>query len=355
MDKLQTLIKNRKIRFGLVGCGRIAQNNFSAIEQHKKNAELVSICDVDKNALDDAEKKTGATPFNSLNSMLKESDVDVVILTTPSGFHSAQTIQVAEAGKSVITEKPMATKWKDAKSMVKACDDNGVRLFVVKQNRYNRTLQFLKTALEKNRFGKIYMVNLNVFWTRPQSYYDQGDWRGTLDLDGGAFMNQASHYVDLINYLIGPLESLQAYTATLGRDIEAEDTGVISMKWRNGALGTMNVTMLTYPKNFEGSITVLGEKGSVRIGGVAVNEIQHWEFEDVEKDDEKIEEANYKTTSVYGYGHPLYYENIIDVMRGKAAPKTDGREGLKSLEVIIAAYLSSREGKRIFFPLDSQA
>jgi UDP-N-acetyl-2-amino-2-deoxyglucuronate dehydrogenase len=196
------------------------------------------------------------------------------------------------------------------------------------------------------------MVNLNVFWTRPQSYYDQGGWRGRWEFDGGAFMNQASHYVDLINYLIGPLESLQAYTATLGRDIEAEDTGVISMKWRSGALGSMNVTMLTYPKNVEGSITVLGEKGTEKIGGVAVNEIQHWDFECKEKDDEKIEEASYETTSVYGFGHTLYYENVIYVMRGNDSPNTDGREGLKSLEVIIAAYLSARDGKRVALPLD---
>lgn len=352
MNKLPLPITERKIRFALVGCGRIAQNHFSAIEQHAKNAELVSVCDIDSNALDDAVKKTGATPFKTLPDILEKSDADVVILTTPSGLHPAQTIKIAEAKKSVVTEKPMATKWEDAKSMVKACDDNDVRLFVVKQNRYNKTLQLLKRAVEKNRFGKIYMVNLNVFWTRPQSYYDQGGWRGRWEFDGGAFMNQASHYVDLINYLIGPLESLQAYTATLGRDIEAEDTGVISMKWRNGALGSMNVTMLTYPKNVEGSITVLGEKGSVKIGGVAVNEIQHWDFEDIEKGDEKIEEANYKTTSVYGFGHTLYYENVINVMRGKATPNTDGREGLKSLEVIIAAYLSARDGKRVAFPLD---
>jgi UDP-N-acetyl-2-amino-2-deoxyglucuronate dehydrogenase len=235
---------------------------------------------------------------------------------------------------------------------VKACDEAGVRLFVVKQNRRNATLQLLKKAIEKKRFGKIYMVNLNVFWTRPQSYYDQGGWRGRWEFDGGAFMNQASHYVDLVDWLIGPLESLQAYTATLGRDIEAEDTGVISLKWRSGALGSMNVTMLTYPKNLEGSITILGEKGTVKIGGIAVNEFQHWEFEGADPDDAKVKEASYETTSVYGFGHPLYYDNVINVLRGNAEPETDGREGLKSLEVIIATYLSARDGKRVALPLD---
>jgi len=165
-------------------------------------------------------------------------------------------------------------------------------------------------------------------------------------------MNQASHYVDLLDWLIGPIESIQAYTATLARNIEVEDTGVISIKWRSGALGSMNVTMLTYPKNLEGSITMLGEKGTVRVGGVAVNEIQHWEFEEPHEDDEKIKQASYETTSVYGFGHPLYYNNVIKVLQGEAIPETDGREGLKSLETLIATYLSARDGKRISLALD---
>ena len=345
-------ILNRKIRFALVGCGRIAQNHFAAIKQHGDHAELVGVCDINPTVLAGAVKTTGAKPFNSLKEMLANCDADVFILTTPSGLHPDQAIEIAQAGRNVITEKPMATRLADGKRMVKACDEAGVRLFVVKQNRRNATLQLLKKAIEKKRFGKIYMVNLNVFWTRPQSYYDQGAWRGTWEYDGGAFMNQASHYVDLIEWLIGPLESLQAYTATLERDIEAEDTGVISLRWRSGALGSMNVTMLTYPKNLEGSITILGEKGTVRIGGMAVNEVQHWEFADTDPDDAKVKEASYETTSVYGFGHPLYYDNVIKVMRGEAEPETDGREGLKSLEVIIATYLSARDGKRIGLPLD---
>lgn len=352
MYKYPAPIKNRKVRFVLVGCGRIAQNHFAAIKQHEAHAELVGVCDINPSALAEAVKTTGAKGFDSLTEMLAGCDADVYILTTPSGLHAEQAIQVAKAGKSVMTEKPMATSLSDGKRMVKACDEAGVRLFVVKQNRRNATLQLLKKAIEQKRFGKIYMVNLNVFWTRPQSYYDQGAWRGKWEFDGGAFMNQASHYVDLIQWLIGPLESLQAYTATLARDIEAEDSGVISLRWRSGALGSMNVTMLTYPKNLEGSITILGEKGTAKVGGVAVNEIQHWEFEDPQPEDAEVKEANYATTSVYGFGHPLYYDNVIKVMRGEAEPETDGREGLKSLEVIIATYLAARDGKRIALPLE---
>jgi UDP-N-acetyl-2-amino-2-deoxyglucuronate dehydrogenase len=196
------------------------------------------------------------------------------------------------------------------------------------------------------------MVNLNVFWTRPPEYYNSAKWRGTWEFDGGAFMNQASHYVDLIDWIIGPVESLQAYTATLARDIEVEDTGVLSLRWRNGALGSMNVTMLTYPCNMEGSITVLGEFGTVRIGGVAVNEIQHWEFATPDPDDENVRDASYETTSVYGFGHSLYYDNVIQVLRGEVEPETDGREGLKSLEVLVAAYKSARDGQRVALPLE---
>jgi len=247
---------------------------------------------------------------------------------------------------------PGEFRWKDGLNMVKACDEAGVRLFVVKQNRRNSTLQLLKRAIEEKRFGRIHMVHLNVFWTRPQEYYDQAKWRGTWELDGGAFMNQASHYVDLIDWLIGPVDCVQAMNGTLGRDIEVEDTGVLNVRWRTGALGSMSVTMLTYPKNFEGSITILGDKGTVRIGGVAVNDIQHWEFADAKDYDKDILSANYETTSVYGFGHPLYYKNVVDVLRGEADPETDGREGLKSLEILIAAYLSARDGKTVSLPLE---
>lgn len=345
-------VTDRKIRFALVGCGRIANNHFGAIERHADRAELVGVCDIDSAARERAAQQTGARPFASLTEMLAQCDADAYILTTPSGLHAEQAIQIAAAGRHVITEKPMATRWEDGKRMVDACDAAGVRLFVVKQNRRNATLQLLKRAVEKKRFGRIYMVNLNVFWTRPQEYYDSAAWRGTWEFDGGAFMNQASHYVDLIDWIVGPLESLHAYTGTLERDIEVEDTGVISLRWRNGALGSMNVTMLTYPKNLEGSITILGEKGTVRIGGVAVNEVQNWDFAEPDEDDAKVANASYETTSVYGFGHPLYYDNVIRVLRGEAEPETDGREGLRSLEVLIAAYRSARDGKRVALPLD---
>ena len=344
-------IRDRKIRFALVGCGRIGANHFGALERHADRAELVAVCDNRPQALQataDARKVPG---FASLDALLADSDPDIVVLATPSGLHSRQAIKVAHAGCHVLTEKPMATKWDEGMAMVRACRDAGVKLFVVKQNRLNATMQLLKGAIDEGRFGRIVMVNVNVFWTRPQSYYDDAPWRGRWDLDGGAFMNQASHYVDMVDWLVGPVDNVHAYTATLARNIEAEDTGVMSLRLRSGALASINVTMLTHGKNFEGSITILGERGTVRIGGVAVNEIQHWEFADSRPEDAQVRAANYAPPSVYGFGHPLYYDNVIKTLCGEANAEVDGYEGLRSLEVVIAAYRSARDGIRVGLPL----
>ena len=345
-------IVDRKIRVALIGCGRISKNHIGAIEAHKDDMELVSVCDPYKPSLDAASKEYGVPGFQSVDKMLAEVESDAVIICTPSGLHARQAIKAAKAGRHVITEKPMATRWRDAQAMIEACDASNVHLFVVMQNRSNTTLQMLKKAIDQGRFGKIYMVNVNVFWTRPQDYYDQGAWRGTWEFDGGAFMNQASHYVDLLHWLIGPVDSIHAMMGTLARKVDTEDTGVMNVRWRSGAMGSVNVTMLTYPKNLEGSITILGEKGTARVGGLAVNEIEHWEFEDKRPEDENVKNASYETTSVYGFGHPLYYDNVVEVMRGKAVPNTDGRSGLKSLELLVAGYRSARDGKEIHLPLD---
>jgi UDP-N-acetyl-2-amino-2-deoxyglucuronate dehydrogenase len=312
---------------------------------------LVAVCDIDNTALNTAATRHQVPGFSDMSEMLDSMDVDLVILCTPSGLHAKQTILAAKHKVHVVCEKPIATRYQDGIEMVKACDEAGVRLFVVKQNRKNATLALLKRAVSENRFGQIRMVQLNVFWTRPQSYYDMGNgWRGTWEFDGGAFMNQASHYVDLIDWLIGPVERIHAMTSTT-REIEAEDTGVLNIKWRNGALGAMSVTMLTYPKNLEGSITIIGDKGTVRVGGLAVNEIQHWQFEDQKDYDAEVSDASYQTTSVYGFGHPGYYESVIQTMRGTGAPEVDGREGLKSLELLTAAYMSARDDKSVGLPL----
>lgn len=344
-------ILDRPIRFALVGCGRISKNHLDAIAAHGSAAQLVAVCDTRPEALQAAVALTGAAGFSSLDALLAGSDADVVVLATPSGLHPQQAIQVARAGRHVLSEKPMATKFEQGMAMVQACRDAGVKLFVVKQNRLNSTVQRVKRAIDEGRFGRIYMSTVNVFWTRPQAYYDAAPWRGRWDLDGGAFMNQASHYVDLLDWLVGPVDNVHAYTATLARDIEAEDTGVMSLRLRHGGLASINVTMLTWPQNLEGSITILGEKGTVKIGGTAVNKIEHWAFADPRPEDAEVLNASYETGSVYGFGHPLYYDNVIKTLRGEASAEVDGYEGLRSLEILVAAYRSARDGQRVGLPL----
>lgn len=346
-----SIIRDRKLRLALVGCGRIAHTHIAALRQHADRAEWAAVCDVQPEALAEAMRVTGAPGFTSLDSLLAGCDADLVVLATPSGLHSQQAVCVAKAGRHVLSEKPMATKWDEGVAMVRACRDAGVKLFVVKQNRLNATLQLVKRAVDEGRFGRLALVNVNVFWTRPQAYYDAAPWRGRWDMDGGAFMNQASHYVDMVDWLVGPVDNVHAYTATLARQIEAEDTGVMSLRLRSGALASVNVTMLTHGKNFEGSITLLGERGTVRVGGVAVNKIEHWEFDTPHADDARVAQASYGVDSVYGPGHPLYYDNVINTLRGQANAAVDGYEGLRSLEVLIAAYRSARDGVRVGLPL----
>lgn len=345
-------INGRKIRIAVIGCGRIAQKHFSAIERLSDDLELAAVCDEDEARLNELPKIHGVARYKNYSTLLEECDCDIVSLCTPSGLHPYQTILGAQHGRHVMTEKPMATRWKDGLAMVNACDNARVRLFVIKQNRRNATVQLLKRAIDEKRFGRIHMVHINVFWMRPQEYYDSATWRGTWEMDGGALMNQASHYVDLLDWLIGPIADVQAMTGTLARDIEVEDTGVLNVRWRSGALGSMAVTMLTYPRNLEGSITIIGEKGTARVGGVAVNEIQNWDFADQRDYDAQVRNASYETTSVYGFGHPLYFKNVVDVLRGEVQPETDGREGLKSLEVLIAAYISARDRRTVSLPLE---
>ncbi|MCR4442615.1 MAG: Gfo/Idh/MocA family oxidoreductase [Peptococcaceae bacterium] len=339
------------VRIGLVGCGRIAKNHFEAVSK-QNDAKIVACCDiVEERARQAAEKYDIPFWTTRYEEMLERDDIEMITICTPSGFHPEHGIMAAEHGKHVLSEKPMGVRLKDADDLIKACDKNKVRLFVVMQNRLNPSIQLVKKAIEEGRFGKIYMIIANVLWTRPQEYYDQAQWRGTWEFDGGAFCNQASHYIDLVQWLGGAVESVVACADTLARNIETEDTGVAILKFRRGGIASINVTMLTYPRNLEGSITIIGEKGTVRIGGIAVNKILHWEFSKYHDDDRLVEESATYPDSVYGYGHVAYYRNVINSLRNGENPLTDGREGRKSLELIEAIYKSNRERKMIVLPL----
>ena len=340
----------RDFRVALVGCGRIAQNHFDSVKQID-GLSFTAVCDIVESRAKNAGELLGVPWFTDYERMLREAECDVVVIATPSGLHPQHGILAAQAGKHVISEKPMAITLASADALVHACDDAKVQLFVVKQNRLNPPIQLLRKAIEKGRFGRIYLANTTVRWARPQEYYDQAKWRGTWEFDGGAFMNQASHYVDLMQWLCGPVESVVAKTATMARRIEAEDTGVAVLKFRSGALGTIEVTMLTYPKNLEGSITILGEKGTVKIGGTAVNKVEQWQFAEPDEDDELVESASSNPPTVYGLGHMGYYRNVLAVLRGEATPDTDGRGGRKSLELILGIYEAARTGTEVSLPL----
>ncbi len=337
-------------RVALVGCGRISKNHFDAIAK-VDGVSVSAVCDTVESRAKAAGESLGVPWFTSYEKMLKEAPCEIVTIATPSGLHPAHGILAANEGKHVVCEKPMAITLASADELVHACDAANVQLFVVKQNRLNPPVQLLKRAIDKGRFGKIYIANTTVRWTRPQEYYDQAPWRGTWEFDGGAIMNQASHYVDLMQWVMGPVESVMAKTATLARKIEAEDTGLAILRFRSGALGVIEVTMLTYPKNLEGSITILGEKGTAKIGGTAVNKVEHWEFAEPEADDALVAAADTNPTSVYGSGHEGYYKNVLSVLRGDAKPDTDGRGGRKSLELILGIYESARTGKEVPLPL----
>jgi UDP-N-acetyl-2-amino-2-deoxyglucuronate dehydrogenase len=338
------------LKVGLVGCGRISRNHFDAIAS-TPGLELTAVCDIIPERAQAAAHAPGVTAFTSLEAMLRESGCDIVSVTTPSGLHPEHTMAAARAGKHVVCEKPMGITLDAADEMMRVCDAAGVRLFVVMQNRLNPPIQLLRRAIDRGRFGRIYTVNSTVRWTRPQEYYDQAAWRGTWALDGGAVMNQASHYVDLLQWLAGPVESVMSYTATLARKIEAEDTGVAVMRYRSGALGVLEVTMLTHPRNLEGSVTVLGEHGTVKIGGTAVNRVEHWEFADYDDDDKRVEQSATEPANVYGFGHQGYYRNVVASLRGGTVPDTDGVSGRSSLELILAIYQSARTGTAVHLPL----
>ena len=341
-----------RFRLALVGCGRISRNHFDAIARID-GLELSAVCDSAADRARAAGEEQGVTSFTNYAEMIASVDADIVAVCTPSGLHAAQGIAAAKAGKHVITEKPMAITLEQADGLVQACESAGVRLFVVKQNRLNPSIQLLKRAVDKGRFGRIYLANTTVRWNRPQEYYDSASWRGTWEFDGGAFMNQASHYVDLIQWLVGPVESVIAKTATQARRIEAEDSGVAVLRFRSGALGVIEVNVLTYPRNWEGSIAIIGEKGTAKIGGTAVNRIEHWSFAEYDDDDKLVDAAQTNPPSVYGFGHEAYYRNVLSVLRGDAEPETDGRAGRKSLELILGIYESAKTGRDVPLPLRS--
>ena len=338
------------IRFGVVGCGRIAKRHCELLGNRViENASLVAVCDV----IAERSEKIGETYkipyYTDMDEMMKQENIDVVSVLTESGYHARHVINLAKYGKHIIVEKPMALTLDDADSMIEACSKNNVKLFVVKQNRFNVPVLKLREALNAGRFGKIILGTVRVRWSRNQSYYDQDWWRGKWSMDGGVLTNQASHHIDLLEWMLGDVESVFAKSMTALVDIEAEDTAIVTLTFKSGALGIIEATTAVRPKDLEGSITVLGENGAVEIGGFAVNKMLHWNFqESAEGDNEVMNKYSVNPPNVYGFGHQAYYEHVVDCILNHKAHLVDGLVGRKSLELIMAIYESIETQKEVF-------
>ncbi|OWV69268.1 oxidoreductase [Rhizobium sp. R339] len=342
------------IKFAIVGCGRIAKRHsellgFSQIT----GASLVAVCDVVEERAKEFGERFGVPHYQSIDEMLQNTDADVVSILTPSGMHAEHVITAAKYKRHIVVEKPMALTLTDAEAMIKACDDNNIRLFVVKQNRFNVPVLKAREALDAGRFGKLVLGTVRVRWCRDQSYYDQDNWRGTWQYDGGVLANQASHHIDMLTWFMGDVESVHARAATALVDIEAEDTAVATLKFRNGALGIIEATAATRPKDIEGSISILGAGGSVEIAGFAVNKIRTWQFGDHDLGDEQVmEKYSVNPPNVYGFGHQAYYEHVVDCLVNDIKAIVDGHEGRQSLELISALYESIASNQEVKLPLE---
>lgn len=335
------------LNFALIGCGRISRKHVAVLGE-LEGANLAAVCDIVPERAKAVAGPLGIPWYADFHEMLEKEKIDVVNILTPSGLHGRHALAVAPHGVHVVVEKPMALTLSDADRMIEACDRAGVKLFVVKQNRCNLAVQQLKQALDEGRFGKLVLGTVRVRWCRDQGYYDRDAWRGTWAMDGGVFTNQASHHIDLLEWCMGEVESVFARTSTALVNIETEDTGVAVLKFTNGALGIIEATTATRPVDLEGSISILGEHGTVEIAGFAVNEIRTWRFDrETARDEEIRTRYNQNPPDVYGFGHKLFLEGVIRSIDSNTRGLVDGLEGRKSLELIHAIYESVETGNEV--------
>jgi predicted dehydrogenase len=338
------------LKFALVGCGRIAKRHSDLLGHGEiEGAQLVAVCDLDVERAKVIAEKFDVPYFTDMHEMMQKIETDVVSVLTDSGSHADVVVALATYGKHIVVEKPIALTLDDVDRMISMCDRNGVKLFVVQQNRFNVPVVKLREALDEGRFGKLVMGTVRVRWCRTQEYYDQDKWRGTWERDGGVISNQAIHHVDLLSWMMGDVESVFAKSSTALVDIETEDTAAVIVRFRNGALGIIEATTATRPKDLEGSISVLGEKGTVEIGGFAVNEMKVWNFtEPQDSDAEILKKYSVNPPNVYGFGHKAYYDHVVDCVVNKRQQLVDGLEGRKGLELISAIYESVETGQEVF-------
>lgn len=344
------------LKFALLGCGRIAKRHAELLSNGViEGAKLVAVCDLVEAKVDHFSKTYGVPGFKGADEMMRAEDIDIVVVLTESGNHAKDVIHLAQYKKHIVVEKPMALTLDDADAMIEACDAQGIKLFVVKQNRFNVPVMKAREALDTGRFGKLILGTVRVRWCRPQSYYDQDSWRGTWRYDGGVLTNQASHHIDLLEWMFGDVESVHAMSTRALANIEAEDTAVVNLKFKNGALGVIEATTAVRPKDLEGSLSILGETGTVEIAGFAVNEMKTWNFTETQPGDESVmEEYSVNPPNVYGFGHQAYYEHVVDSIENNKRHLVDGLVGRKSLELINAIYESIETRKEVFLRFKPQ-
>jgi UDP-N-acetyl-2-amino-2-deoxyglucuronate dehydrogenase len=337
------------IRFALLGCGKIARRHANLLAKAcVPGATLAAVCDVDLARAAALGQEYGVPFFDNPVTMMRETPIDAVSVLTPSGSHARDVTALADFKKPIVVEKPMALTLDDADRMIEACDHAGCRLFVVKQNRFNLPVVKLREALVAGRLGKLVLGTVRVRWCRPQAYYDEAAWRGTWANDGGVLANQASHHVDLLTWMMGDVESVHGMGITALANIEAEDTAVVTLRFRNGALGIIEATTATRPKDLEGSISILGSQGSVEIGGFALNELKVWQFSQPQPDDATAaEQWGRNPDHPFGYAHAQYYAHVVDCVESNRHQLVDGLEGRRSLELITAIYESIETGDEV--------
>jgi predicted dehydrogenase len=332
-------LKGFKImNIAIIGCGRISKKHIEAIK--KNNLNLVAVCDIDI----EKAKKIGVSYYKDYKEMLKKEKIDIVSILTPSGMHYQNALEIMEYKKHLIIEKPMTLQYFEADFLVKKAKDVGIKLFTVKQNRFNLPIKKVKENIEANKLGEIFLATTRVRWARTQAYYDMANWRGTWKFDGGVISNQAIHHLDLLLYLVGDIESVYAKSINAFAKIEAEDTAVATIKFKNGALGTFEATTATRPKDIEGSISLLGDKGMVEIGGFAANKILKWEIDE----NIDIEKYTQNPENIYGFGHIEFYKNIVESIKQNKKGVCEMEEGIKSIKVMNAMYESIERNEEIF-------
>jgi len=336
-----------KLNFAIIGCGRIASRHAQSIK-NISGAELVAVCDLIESCAQNIAKVYGGTPYTDYRHILDRKDIDIVNICVPSGLHSQIGQEVAEAGKHVLVEKPIALTLEDADALMETCQENDVTLGVVLQNRFNPPMRELRRAVDECRLGRLLLGNVTVRWYRPQAYYEDG-WHGTWSMDGGALMNQAIHHIDALLWFLGEPQSVFAYTATLAHKMEAEDTGIAVVRFKSGALGVIEASTITYPENLEGSLALFGEKGSVKVGGTALNRRLIWKIDgQLELEQHLLAREAVDPPTVYGFSHQEQIAEMMAAVLQDREPSTSGREARKSLQLVTALYKSVREGKEVF-------